>query len=186
MATTKKDKSKTADATIAVAIKTFGNNKSFEGLRVKAGQRFAIGKEQGGLPVMSPQRFQQLKSAGLVRGLDDADLKAAPGAASFRAHVRYAEQGQAGAMPAEQGSVRLTPSTRAPAKEGEALPARPTTRAGSRKRTQQKDPPAPGPSNETAAAQAGSQTGAGSPESSSQADQASTPSTFKPRGTRRA
>lgn len=177
------DKPKAEVQRIAVAIKNFGNSKSFEGLRVKAGTRFAIEKPIEGLATMRIGRFTALKNAGLVRELGDADLTAAPGAAAFRRHVQYAEQGQAAALNVkEQGSVKVAKP--AP-KEGEQKsPRRPSTRARSRQRTQVQDPPAPAPIS-PGPAQNGSQTGPDTLESSSPGDRPLTSSTFKPRGNRR-
>lgn len=191
----KTKRTKPETATIAVAVKTFGNNKSFEGLRVKAGQRFAIEKAQGGLPVMSLARFNSLKSAGLVRGLGELDMLAAPGKREFRNHVVYAHQGEV--AEANRKAVDAKPDgekkaatrarkavTKAPAAPGEVPPKRDTVRAASKKKTQESEPPAPsritGRGNPT-----GSRTGAATPESSSPAVLPVTSSSFQKRGTRR-
>lgn len=190
--TAKTDKPKTEVAPrIAVAIKTFGNNKTLEGLRVKAGQRFAIDAPAAGLPVMRQARFMQLKNAGLLRELGDADLKSAPGAASFRAHVQYAHQGEAAeanrradAAPDGGKKTGRRVATKAPAAAGETPPAGPKVRRASKKRTQTPEPPAPsritGPANPI-----GSQTGGDTPASSSPAGRPVTSSSFQKRGNRR-
>ena len=59
---------------IAVVTRTYAGT---EGTRVKAGTRFAVGKEQGGLPVISMARYNQLKGNNLVRPFSDQDTKAA-------------------------------------------------------------------------------------------------------------
>lgn len=185
---TKPTKTKPETPTIAVAVKSFGNSKSFEGLRVKAGQRFAIDKPQGGLPVMSMARFNSLKNTGLVRALGDLDKMAAPEKLAFRSHVQYAHQGEAMAKAAAEGegkSLTKRKATGAPAKAGQKPAARASIRTASKKRTQVENPAAPslitGQANPT-----GSQTGGETSESSSPAARPVTSSSFQKRGNRRA
>lgn len=152
---------------IAVAVRTFGNSNSFEGLRVKAGTRFAVGAPQGGLKQITVARYQQLKAQGLMRGLEEADAKAAP-AADMRTKQRP--------------TMRPLSPLKADAKEPAVR--RPSPREAAR-RKQQAEPPAPRPLNTKAAVQGGSPAGTDAPASSSAADPALNTLTSKPRGTRR-
>lgn len=172
--------------TIAVAIRTFGNSRSHEGLRVKAGTRFAIGKALDGLPLLTDARFKALRDAGLVRGINDADLVAAPGARALAQNVRYAEQGPGVAQNLEAEANEKKASEVAP------TAARPTnSREKSRRRTQETEPPAPAPLTNSSlqkhatSGRRGSKTGAILSSSSSPEDQALKPLTSRQRGTRR-
>jgi hypothetical protein len=58
---------------IAVVRRTYNG---VEGHRVKAGTRFAVGKEQGGLPVITKPRYQALVGLGLIRPFGEEDTAA--------------------------------------------------------------------------------------------------------------
>jgi hypothetical protein len=58
---------------IAVVTKTYAGQ---EGLRVKAGTRFAVGRESGGLPVITKARYEALRIGKLVRAFGEQDTKA--------------------------------------------------------------------------------------------------------------
>lgn len=62
-------------AIICEITKTYGG---VEGRRVKAGTRFAVGQAAGGLMVITPARFGQLKDVGLGREWDPKTQAAAP------------------------------------------------------------------------------------------------------------
>lgn len=137
---------------IGVVRKTY---QGIEGERVKAGTRFAIGKDKGDLPIMSNARFQELCRLKIMRPLNAEDGKAAPSAAPLE-KVITTLQGPSGAVPRAR-------------------------RQAARARLKQDDnPPAP----TKKAVPAGSQTGKAAPSSSSPEAQASKPSTSRSRGTR--
>lgn len=169
---------------IAVAARTFGNSKSLEGLRVKAGTRFAIGKPIDGLQVITVARYNALRQVGLVRPLNETDTQAAPAARASRA--RYTET-------AEQ--IEANDKAEAAAEKPKTITSetmrRPSARAAARRRTQEPDPPAPRrlspPKSPSVDAPAGSQNGNPAPASSSAAGPASSTSSTssKPRGRRR-
>jgi hypothetical protein len=84
---------------IAVVTKTY---QGLEGSRVKAGTRFAVGKAQGGLPLITNARYEALKAGKLVRPLDDADLKAGPRRPLERRRVVLEEGPGASRKPARE------------------------------------------------------------------------------------
>lgn len=140
---------------VCVVRKTYQGK---EGLRVKEGTRFAVGKEKDGLPVLDNARYQALLQQKLVRPLGPQDAKAAPGA-----------------RPLEPKEIPPTTLTGA----GGKLP-RARRQAARARLKQDESPPAPkkmgGPS--------GSPTGEASPSASSPEGQASSSSTSRRRGTR--
>lgn len=139
---------------VVVVTKTYSGA---EGHRVKAGTRFAVGKEKGGLPVITAARYQALVVSKLVRPFGQGDAAAAPGAGPLPATITTLE-GPAGK------TVRATRQAhRSLAKQAES-PAAPKQVSG--------------PKN-------GSQTGADAPPASSAAAPQSDKSTSARRGTRR-
>lgn len=138
---------------ICVVRKTYSGQ---EGERVKAGTRFAVGKEKGGLPVMSNARYLALLERKIVRPFSAEDGKAAPSAAPLEPATITTLQGPSGPGPRAK-------------------------RQAARNRLKQDDnPPAP----TKKADPAGSQTGKAAPSSSSPEGQAPGPSTSTRRGTR--
>jgi len=116
--------------TIGVAVRSFGNERSYEGHRVKAGTRFAIETPIEGMTLMRLKRFESLERSGHVRVWGkELDLKAAP-PARRAAYEQNAVLAQANAD-VEKGAAR-------PAKN-----LSPTIRAAARRRAQAPDPPAP-------------------------------------------
>jgi hypothetical protein len=71
------------DPEIAVAIRTFGNNKQNEGIRVKPGMRFAVGKPQPGMRLITLARYRELAAKKLLRPFGEEDTKATPAAAAL-------------------------------------------------------------------------------------------------------
>lgn len=137
---------------IAVVTRTY---QGLEGHRVKAGTRFAIGRELHGLPVITKARFQTLLQSKLVRPFGSEDT---------------VEQ------PRHERPLARTVTTM----EGTGGPTARAIRAASRARVKQTDTPgAPkqlkGPAAKSTSP--GSQTGAGAGSSSSAAAPASTTST---------
>ena len=165
---------------IAVAIRTFGNSKMHEGVRVKAGTKFAVGKPQGGLPLLTYARFRQLVQGKLVRPLTPEDAAAAPAAKDPTKPRSRAVHEEVGAQIEANRE----------AEQAEAKPKRPTqsARAASRRRTQDPEPPAPVPLNSKAkaAVPTGSPNGTEPQPSSSPEAPPSNSSTSRPRGRRRA
>ena len=138
---------------IVVVTKTYSGQ---EGNRVKAGTRFAVVKEKGGLPVITAARYQALVASKLVRPFGQGDAKVAPGAGPLPATITTLE-GPAGK------TVRAT-------------------RQAQRTRAKQtENPEAP---KQVAGPQHGSQTGAAAPSASSAAAPVSEKSTSARRGTR--
>lgn len=138
---------------IAVVTKTY---QGVEGRRVKAGTRFAVGKDLDGMATISLARYQTLLRNKLVRPFGDKDRKPTPVA-----------------RPLERPQTRM---------EGVGGPTARAERAASRARTRQPDEPATprqikGPSN-------GSQTGPAASSASSPEGQASAKSPSTSRGTR--
>lgn len=147
------------DPEIAVATRTFGNSKHQEGVRVKPGMRFAVGKPQPGMKLITIGRYRELAAKRLLRPLGEQDAAAAPKVQESRVGLPPAKR--------EQGGPSVTVT-------------RPSdTRAAARKRaTQEKDPPAPAkvtqPSPAASSnAQNGSQDGKAKASSSSAGAQAS-------------
>ncbi len=138
---------------ICVIRKTY---QGIEGERVKAGTKFAIGKERDGLPVMTNARFQELSRLKIARAFNAAeDGKAAPSATPLERTITTL-QGPSGPVPRAR-------------------------RQAARNRLKQEDnPPAP----TKKADPSGSQTGKAAPSSSSPEGQAPSSSTSKRRGTR--
>ncbi len=138
---------------IGVIRKTY---QGIEGERVKAGTKFAIGKEKDGLAVMSNARFQELCRLKIARPFNSTeDGKAAPSAGPLDKVVTTL-QGPGGPVPRAR-------------------------RQAARARLKQDDAP-PAPTKKVAPS--GSQTGKAAPSSSSPEDQAPKPSTSRSRGTR--
>lgn len=167
---------------IAVAIRTFGNSKMQEGLRVKAGTRFAVGKPQGGLQLLTPARYRQLLAARLVRPLGAEDAAAAPSAGD-PSKKRPVDAHAADAIEQNEAEAAANEKPKEPMR-------RPSARAAARRRTQEADPPAPRlirPASQPAAAPVGSPNGSPAPASSSAAGPASSTSSTssRPRGRRR-
>lgn len=168
---------------IAVATRTFGNSKMQEGLRVKAGTRFAVGKPQGGLQMITAARYRQLLAVRLVRPLGPEDAAAAP-AADDPSRKRPIDSHAAEAIEKNEAEAKANVE-----KPKEPM-RRPSARAAARRRTQEPDPPAPRlirPASQPAAAPVGSPNGSPAPASSSAAGPASSTSatSSKPRGRRR-
>lgn len=138
---------------IGIVRKTYQGR---EGERVKAGTKFAIGSDVGGLPLMSRARFQELCILKIMRPFDvKEDGKAAPSARPLEPTITTL-QGPGGRGPR-------------------------ASRQAARSRLKQNDnPPAP----MKKADLSGSQTGAAAPSSSSPGDPASNRSTSRSRGTR--
>ena len=155
------------DPEIAVAIRTFGNNKQNEGIRVKPGMRFAVGKPQAGMRLITIGRYRELAAKGLLRGFGEEDTKATPASAALTAS-------RAG-LPVDQ-KEGVKPITHANMTRPSA------TREAVRKRaSQEKEPAAPARLSPTiktpTVAPAGSPDGKKKPPvSSSAADPASKPS----------
>lgn len=148
---------------IAVVRRTYNG---LEGHRVKAGTRFAVGREQGGLKVITKARFQTLAQSGILRAFGDEDTK-----------------GPATVRPSPPLARTVTTM------EGPGGPSARKIRDAVRKRTRQaSEPGAPkqvkGPVNAQASTSPGSQTGEGSASSVSLGDQAQNPSTPKRSGRR--
>ena len=160
---------------IAVAVRTFGNSKMQEGIRVKAGTRFAVGKPQGDLKLLTVARFGALKAQGLMRGLNDEDTAALPKRPIEERTAEQIAKNRAVPKPITAESIR-----------------RPSVRAAARRRTQEQDPPAPRRLNptkpEAEPAPPGSPNGTAQQPSLSAVDPASNTSktTSRPRGRRRA
>jgi hypothetical protein len=182
------------DPEIAVAIRTFGNNKSHEGVRVKAGTRFAVGKPAGDLKLITAARYRALASQRLVAAWDPKNERAIQVDTSRAGRPLYQEAVEQ--ITTNRRAERLEKKAEAQ-KKAAARPTTPgsATRAAARRRTQDPNPAAPqklnvedGANPQTAAVPRGSRTGAAPPSSSSPEDQASNTSArnSKPRGTRRA
>lgn len=137
-----------------------------EGRRVKAGTIFAVDKAEGGLPVMSLQRFRQLQQVGLAETVeaqgDDPQGKPAPKPGNKMEPDSRPQPGQR-----QRRAPPLTPS-----------PARADAR-----RRQQEDSPKPPRRLRPAGGQSGTQEPP--PSSSPEVRQAGSV-TIKQRGTRRA
>lgn len=171
---------------IAVATRTFGNSKMQEGIRVKAGTRFAVEKPSGDLKVITSARYKQLFFAGLVRPLGDQDAAAAPAARPQEARV------------GEEIASREEAEKAAKANAAAAKGPRPSQRAAAVreaavKRSLDPEPPAPKRLENPAkpsdtSVPNGSPNGTTPPASSSPAVPASnsSPITSRPRGRRRA
>ncbi len=138
---------------IAVVTKTYSGQ---EGHRVKAGTRFAVGKEKGGLPVLSNARYQALRDQKLVKPFGAEDAKVAPGAGPLEKTMTTLE-GPAGR------TVRATRQS---------------------KRARLKQTEAPDAPKQTGGPNNGPQTGAAKPSLSSAAAPASEKSTSGRRGNR--
>ena len=106
---------------IAVVTKTYAGQ---EGNRVKAGTRFAVGKEQGGLKVITKARYEALRAGRLVRPFGEEDTKEAP---------RYARPLARTLSPVDQGQTarKVRAETRARLKQSDA-PAAPKQLSGPR------------------------------------------------------
>jgi hypothetical protein len=168
---------------IAVAVRTFGNSKMQEGIRVKAGTRFAVGNPQGNLRVITIARYRQLLATGLVRPLGLDDVQAAPSADDPSAS-------RAGRPVHEAAGQQIAANREADKPKGitaETL-KRPSTREAARRRTLNPEPPAPKRLDPPPAAPNGSQNGQTQSASSSAADPASNTSgtTSRRRGRRQA
>jgi hypothetical protein len=140
-----------ANDDIAVVLKTYSG---VEGQRVKAGTRFAIGKEIGGLPVITKSRYEALRQNKIVRKLADDDLKPRRGTYPLARKV-IMEEGAGGlSAQAARNKVRGRLAT----KKQDAEPSLPKQVSGPR---------------------AGSRTGAEKSESSSEAGHPLKPLTSK-------
>jgi hypothetical protein len=147
---------------IAVVTRTY---QGLEGNRVFAGTRFAVGKPQGDLAVITLPRYNQLKENKLVRPFGEEDGGAVP------ARARYSP-----------GPT----STRLVEGEGTGVKIARNVRERTRSRLRQEENPgAPKPLNPPAV-RAGSQTGEEKRASSLLGDQAQKPSTSGSRGRRTA
>lgn len=142
---------------IAVVTRTY---QGLEGHRNFAGTRFAVGRAQGDLKVITLARYNQLQASGLVRPLGEEDAKALP-------RARYA--GGPTETDGEGTSVTLARNVR----------QRVRSKFKAEERGQETNPPPP-----KAIAPIGSQTGEGKPSSSSPGAQASDKSTSSSRGRR--
>lgn len=150
-------------AEIAVVRRTYSGA---EGNRVKAGTRFAIGKEVGGLVVISRARYEQMRQQGIMRAFGDEDTK-----------------GPATVRPSRPLARTVTTM------EGSGSASARSIREATRRRAKQTETPgAPkqtaGPKNSTSV---GSQTGQAPASSSSpggQASKGSTSGSSKRRGSR--
>jgi hypothetical protein len=167
---------------IAVATRTFGNSKMQEGLRVKAGTRFAVEKPSGDLKIITTARYKQLYFAGLVRPFGDGDMAAAPAVRPVEERVGEEIEARQQAEKAAKAAPGPRPSQRAAAAREAAV-----------RRCQDPEPPAPkrldNPAKPSApSVPTGSQTGAPASASSlpeAPASNSSSPSS-RPRGRRRA
>jgi hypothetical protein len=153
-----------ASKTVEVAVVT-RTYQGLEGNRVFAGTRFAVGKTQGDLRVITLARYNQLKDNKLVRPFGEEDAGAAP------ARARYAA-GPTSSLTVEEGTGVKT--------------ARAVRQSARVRMRQEENPGPPKPINTEALRRAGSQTGAEKSASSLLGDQAQKPSTSASRGRRTA
>jgi len=147
---------------IAQITRTYGG---LEGPRIKAGTRFAIGKNIEGLRTVSEARFRQLKGTGLARYYDP-NAPAAPAARpNYAAPTLTAAPKEVGTNPGKK-------------KAGMAA-----ARQASRRKTQEEEPADPQPISTQSLR--GSQTGREAPSPSSQVARQSSTATSRQRGNRR-
>jgi hypothetical protein len=131
-----------------------------EGIRVKAGTRFAVGAKVDGMQTITKPRYNELLTRHLVRPLAEADQAAAPAARPTRRRPVVNQNDQSGPAPVTSESLRDI----------------------TRRRSQDPAPPAP---KEIIRPLSGSPDGTAKPSLSSPEAQASSSSTSTRRGRRR-